>query len=223
MIRVDHAGEFGAVRIYEGQLAVLGGRKSKAVDAIREMAEQEQRHLKRFDALINERRVRPTALEPIWRVAGFALGAATALMGEKAAMACTAAVEEVIDKLNKDPHLILVDEANHLNVAALEVMRHIHDMTECGMVLVATQRLYDLFTNGGRKSQDLEQLWSRVGIHDLLPGLAPSEVGQIAKASMSQKKTAAQAHDGRGDVRPALPMAHLAWGNVADILKRQRS
>lgn len=100
-------------------------------------------------------------------------------------------VEQVIDKLNKDPHLILVDEANHLNVAALEVMRHVHDMTECGLVLVGTQRLYDLFTNGGRKSQDLEQLWSRVGIQDLLPGLAPSEVGQIAKASMAQVNDAA--------------------------------
>ncbi|HEV2649680.1 MAG TPA: demethoxyubiquinone hydroxylase family protein [Rhizomicrobium sp.] len=98
MIRVDHAGEYGAVRIYEGQLAVLGARGGPAVDAIRHMAEQEQRHLKTFDALVNERRVRPTALEPVWRVAGFALGAATALMGEKAAMACTAAVEEVIDQ-----------------------------------------------------------------------------------------------------------------------------
>jgi len=98
MIRVDHAGEYGAVRIYEGQLAVLGSRSSKAADAIRHMAEQEQRHLKTFDRLVNERRVRPTALEPVWRVAGFALGAATAMLGEKAAMACTAAVEEVIDQ-----------------------------------------------------------------------------------------------------------------------------
>jgi ubiquinone biosynthesis monooxygenase Coq7 len=96
MIRVDHAGEFGAVRIYEGQLAVLGN--TPAADAIRHMAAQEQRHLQTFDRLIVERRVRPTALEPVWRVAGFALGAATALMGEKAAMACTAAVEEVIDE-----------------------------------------------------------------------------------------------------------------------------
>jgi len=96
MIRVDHAGEYGAVRIYEGQLAVLGS--SASADAIRHMAEQEQRHLKTFDALVNERKVRPTALEPVWRVAGFALGAATALLGEKAAMACTAAVEEVIDE-----------------------------------------------------------------------------------------------------------------------------
>src|SRR5579862_8934086 len=96
MIRVDHAGEYGAVRIYEGQLAVLKNRAS--ADVIRHMAEQEQRHLKSFDRLINERRVRPTALEPLWRVAGFALGAATALMGEKAAFACTAAVEEAIDE-----------------------------------------------------------------------------------------------------------------------------
>jgi len=98
MIRVDHAGEYGAVRIYEGQLAVLGGRDSDAARSIRRMAEEEQRHLRTFDRLIVERRVRPTALEPVWRVAGFALGAATALLGEKAAMACTAAVEEVIDE-----------------------------------------------------------------------------------------------------------------------------
>lgn len=99
MIRVDHAGEYGAVRIYEGQLAVLGSRPAakKTAAAIRKMAAQEQDHLKAFDQIVNERRVRPTALGPVWHVAGFALGAATALMGEKAAMACTAAVEEVID------------------------------------------------------------------------------------------------------------------------------
>jgi ubiquinone biosynthesis monooxygenase Coq7 len=98
MIRVDHAGEYGAVRIYEGQLAVLGARGSASAKAIEHMAAQEQRHLKTFDALVNERRVRPTVLEPVWRVAGFALGATTAMLGEKAAMACTAAVEEVIDQ-----------------------------------------------------------------------------------------------------------------------------
>lgn len=95
IIRVDHAGEYGAVRIYEGQLAVL--KNGPAADLIRHMAAQEQHHLKTFDRLINERKVRPTALEPVWRVAGFALGFGTALMGEKAAFACTAAVEEVID------------------------------------------------------------------------------------------------------------------------------
>ncbi len=94
MIRVDHAGEFGAARIYAGQLAVLG--RSKNAATIRRMAEQEQRHLAAFDKLIVERRVRPTALSPVWHAAGFALGAASAALGERAAMACTVAVEEVI-------------------------------------------------------------------------------------------------------------------------------
>lgn len=96
MIRVDHAGEYGACRIYQGQLAVLG--KSDKAPVIEHMAEQEKRHLETFSKLVAERRVRPTALLPLWHVAGFALGAGTALLGEKAAMACTVAVEEVIDE-----------------------------------------------------------------------------------------------------------------------------
>ena len=96
MVRVDHAGEYGAVRIYQGQLAVLG--HSSTGPVIRQMAEQEQEHLAAFDKLVIERRVRPTALMPLWHVAGFALGAGTALLGERAAMACTVAVEEVIDE-----------------------------------------------------------------------------------------------------------------------------
>jgi len=96
MIRVDQAGEYGAARIYAGQLAVMGNRHPFARE-IAHMAEQEQRHLKTFDRLVAERRVRPTALQPFWHVAGFALGAATALLGPRAAMACTVAVEEVID------------------------------------------------------------------------------------------------------------------------------
>ena len=96
IIRVDHAGEYGARRIYEGQLAVLRGAPSGPV--IAEMHRQEVRHLEAFEDLIGDRRVRPTALQPLWHVAGFALGAATALLGEKAAMACTVAVEEVIDE-----------------------------------------------------------------------------------------------------------------------------
>ncbi|MBO6782555.1 MAG: demethoxyubiquinone hydroxylase family protein [Alphaproteobacteria bacterium] len=94
MIRVDHAGEYGAARIYAGQLAVLG--KRPVGDTIRHMAEQEQKHLDAFDELVAERRVRPTVLSPVWHAAGFALGAVTAAMGERAAMACTVAVEEVI-------------------------------------------------------------------------------------------------------------------------------
>ena len=96
MIRVDHAGEYGAVRIYEGQLAVLGQSADRA--DIEHMAEQERVHLAKFNDLIRANRVRPTALMPLWHVAGFALGAGTALMGEKAAHACTVAVEEVIDE-----------------------------------------------------------------------------------------------------------------------------
>lgn len=97
MIRVDQAGEYGAQRIYAGQLAVMGTR-APLTGEVRHMAEQEAAHLARFDALIAERGVRPTALQPFWHVAGFALGAATALIGPKAAMACTAAVEEEIDR-----------------------------------------------------------------------------------------------------------------------------
>lgn len=100
MIRVDHAGEFGAAQIYRGQRAVFEHtpRKSHAASVIAEMEAGEQEHLKTFDRLIAERRVRPTIMAPIWRMAGFGLGAATALMGEQAAHACTEAVEEVIEK-----------------------------------------------------------------------------------------------------------------------------
>jgi ubiquinone biosynthesis monooxygenase Coq7 len=96
IIRVDHAGEYGAARIYEGQLAVLG--RGEKGDLLRHMKAQEQVHLDTFAGLIAKRRVRPTALLPLWRLAGFALGAVTAAMGERAAMACTVAVEEAIDE-----------------------------------------------------------------------------------------------------------------------------
>ena len=97
MLRVDQAGEYGATRIYAGQLAVLR-RNCPEAKLIARMAAQEERHLKRFDSLIAQRRVRPTALQPLWNVAGFALGAATALMSEKAALACTDAIETEIDR-----------------------------------------------------------------------------------------------------------------------------
>lgn len=100
MIRVDHAGEYGAVAIYKGQLAVfdrLAGKREIAKD-IQHMADGEAEHLEAFDALVAKHKVRPTALAPIWNAAGFALGAATALIGEKAAHACTEAVESVIEE-----------------------------------------------------------------------------------------------------------------------------
>lgn len=97
MIRVDQAGEYGATRIYAGQLAVMGDRAPHSGE-IRAMADQEADHLAAFDSLMARRGVRPTALQPLWSAAGYALGAATALLGPKAAMACTAAVEEEIDR-----------------------------------------------------------------------------------------------------------------------------
>jgi ubiquinone biosynthesis monooxygenase Coq7 len=97
MIRVDQAGEYGATRIYAGQLAVMGDRGPHSAE-IRAMAEQEAGHLARFDALVARRGTRPTALQPVWSAAGYALGAATALIGPEAAMACTAAVEEEIER-----------------------------------------------------------------------------------------------------------------------------
>lgn len=98
MLRVDHAGEYGAVAIYRGQAAVLSGsaKTAPAARLVREMEAGESEHLSTFDALLRAEHIRPTVLAPIWQVAGFGLGAVTALMGEKAAMACTTAVETVI-------------------------------------------------------------------------------------------------------------------------------
>lgn len=100
ILRVDHAGELGAVAIYRGQRAVLAAApgRERMAGQLADMAAQEGEHLARLEALLTERRVRPTALAPLWRLAGFALGAGTALMGDKAAHACTEAVETVIEQ-----------------------------------------------------------------------------------------------------------------------------
>lgn len=116
MIRVDQAGEYGATRIYAGQLAVLGNRHPIARD-IEHMAEQEARHRVFFDRMIAERRVRPTILAPFWNVAGFALGAATAAMGPRAAMACTAAIETEIDAHYREQLEELGDDDPELSAA----------------------------------------------------------------------------------------------------------
>jgi 3-demethoxyubiquinol 3-hydroxylase len=116
-IRVDQAGEYGAVRIYEGQLAALrwtGRANSEAGRKIAAMARTEREHNKTFDRLMVERRVRPTALQPLWNLAGFALGAATALMGDKAAMACTVAIEETIDEHYANQAATLGDDETEL-------------------------------------------------------------------------------------------------------------
>ncbi len=108
MIRVDQAGEYGAVRIYAGQRAFL--RRSPARDAVEAMAAKEAEHLETFNALVAERGVRPTALMPVWHVAGYLVGAATGLMGARTAMACTEAVEEVIDRHYADQSAALGDD-----------------------------------------------------------------------------------------------------------------
>jgi ubiquinone biosynthesis monooxygenase Coq7 len=97
MLRVNQAGEYGATRIYAGQLAVMGTRAPRAAE-IAAMAAQETAHRARFDSLLARRGVRPTALQPLWSIAGFALGAVTALAGSETAMACTASIEEEIDR-----------------------------------------------------------------------------------------------------------------------------
>lgn len=96
MIRVNHAGEYGAKRIYEGQMAFIKDADTR--EKIRHMAAQEDEHLSYFEQQVKARKVRPTALQPLWHLGGYALGAATALMGKEAAMACTVAVESVIDE-----------------------------------------------------------------------------------------------------------------------------
>lgn len=112
IIRVDQAGEYGAKRIYEGQLAVLG--HTDAAPVLKEMLAQEEIHLDKFNAVMAARGVRPTALQPLWHVAGFALGAATALLGKEAAMACTAAVEDVIGEHYAEQTAQLGDDEGEL-------------------------------------------------------------------------------------------------------------
>ncbi len=116
MIRVDQAGEYGATRIYAGQLAVMGDR-TPAARQIAGMAEQEREHRAFFDAMMARRGVRPTLFQPIWDVAGFALGAVTAAIGPEAAMACTVAVETEIDKHYADQLTALAGDDPELGEA----------------------------------------------------------------------------------------------------------
>jgi ubiquinone biosynthesis monooxygenase Coq7 len=100
ILRVDHAGEMAAVAIYRGQRKVLGeaAGHERIAGQLADMEAHEAVHLARFERLLTENQVRPTALAPVWRAAAFALGAGTALMGDKAAHACTEAVENVIEQ-----------------------------------------------------------------------------------------------------------------------------
>ena len=113
IIRVDHAGEYSATRIYEGQIAVFG-KNSKIGKTIQHMADQEQEHIEKFQELIVSERVRPTVMLPLWNIAGYALGAGTAIMGEKAAMACTVAVEKVIGEHYEEQIELLEEDQKKL-------------------------------------------------------------------------------------------------------------
>ena len=97
ILRVDHAGELGAVYIYRGQRAVLDRRSPETKATLAHMEAQERHHLETFETLLTERGVRPTLMSPLWRLAAFGMGAATALISERAAHACTEAVETVIE------------------------------------------------------------------------------------------------------------------------------
>jgi ubiquinone biosynthesis monooxygenase Coq7 len=119
MLRVDHAGEYGAVAIYKGQLAVFERQhgKERIVGQLKEMAAEEQDHLDAFDRMLNAGSVRPTVMSPLWNAAGYALGVGTALLGEKAAHACTEAVETVIEEHYGD-QVVELNEAGEMELAA---------------------------------------------------------------------------------------------------------
>lgn len=156
MIRVDQAGEFGAKEIYKGQLAILAGTKSES--AIREMAAAEDEHLEFFNRLLVENRVRPTALTPVWRVAGFALGASTALIGEKAAMACTAAVEEVIEE-HYQKQADLLDEDSELKTAIEKFKNEEAHHRETALAHGAEETPGYRVLNGGIKAGTRLAIW----------------------------------------------------------------
>ena len=134
IIRVDHAGERGTIKIYEGQLLALKTIKQDETlkEKIEEMKEQEKEHLEYFEKEIQKRKIKPTSMLPLWDLMGITLGFGTALLGKKATMLCTASVEEVIDEhyknqlgklgndekeLKKKIEKFNEDENNHKNIA----------------------------------------------------------------------------------------------------------
>lgn len=125
IIRVDHAGEYGANRIYAGQMAVLG--RSSVGPIIQHMWDQEKDHLKKFNELMVSNRVRPTALLPFWNVAGFALGFGTALLGKKGAMACTVAVEETISNHYNNQIRALMEKDPEKHKELLQTIKEFRD------------------------------------------------------------------------------------------------
>lgn len=128
IIRVDHAGEFGAKVIYDGQIAALKLKKDQeTLDLVKHMKEQEDVHFDYFDGEIKRQKIRPTIMQPIWKVGGFALGFFTALIDKKAAMACTTAVEETIDHHYQEQINFLEKEENFLNPEEKEEVKNLKE------------------------------------------------------------------------------------------------
>ncbi|XP_046899900.1 5-demethoxyubiquinone hydroxylase, mitochondrial [Hypomesus transpacificus] len=125
MLRVDHAGEYGANRIYAGQMAVLG--RSQTGPLIQQMWDQEKKHLEKFDEILAENRIRPTLLLPLWNVTGFLLGASTALLGKEGAMACTVAVEESISEHYNSQIRALMEKDPDRYIELLKVIKEFRD------------------------------------------------------------------------------------------------
>ncbi|XP_041840216.1 5-demethoxyubiquinone hydroxylase, mitochondrial [Melanotaenia boesemani] len=125
MLRVDHAGEYGANRIYAGQMAVLG--RSRTGPLIQQMWDQEKKHLAKFNEILAENRVRPTALLPLWNIAGFVLGASTALLGKEGAMACTVAVEESISEHYNSQIRVLMERDPEKYTELLQLIKEFRD------------------------------------------------------------------------------------------------
>ena len=126
IIRVDHAGEFGAIKIYNGQLLFL--KDDPSGPTIKEMADQELEHLNTFHKLMTNFRARPSLLQPIWEVMGFGIGAATALLGREGAMACTVAVEEVIGNHYNDQIRVLIDLLSKENPQSTNELNQLKDI-----------------------------------------------------------------------------------------------
>uniref|UniRef100_T1JA78 5-demethoxyubiquinone hydroxylase, mitochondrial n=1 Tax=Strigamia maritima TaxID=126957 RepID=T1JA78_STRMM len=152
ILRVDHAGELGADRIYAGQMAVLG--KTSVGPVIQHMWDQEKHHLKTFEQLISQYRARPTVMVPIWNIAGFLLGAGSAVLGRKASMACTVAVEDVISKHydNQIRQLMTDADSTEQHTELLEILKQFRDDEiehhDTALAHEARQMpLFSLFTN----------------------------------------------------------------------------
>lgn len=156
LIRVNQAGEYGAKRIYAGQMSVL--KNDECFETLKHMADQEDEHLKYFNDEMLKRKVRPTILSPVWHVAGYLLGAGTAFMGKKAAMACTVAVEEVIDEHYQEQLDMLGDDEQDLKQKIADFRKEELEHRDIGLANEAES------TSGYEILRDFVKLGSKLAI-----------------------------------------------------------